>query len=59
MRNDTLSAGEMVVRGLPVVGFMARTFLNGTLTCGSINCQGNYGGSFVHRYRRFINAPSP
>jgi hypothetical protein len=59
MRNDTLAAGEMVVRGLPVVGFMVRTFLNGTLTCGSINCQGNYGGSFVHRYRRFINAPSP
>jgi hypothetical protein len=59
MRNDTLSAGEMVVRGLPVVGFMARTFLNGTLTCGSITCQGNYGGSFAHRYKRFINAPSP
>ena len=59
MRNDSLSAGERVVRGLPVVGLMARTFLNGTLTCGSINCQGNYGGSFVHRYRRFINAPSP
>jgi len=59
MRNDTLSAGELVVRGLPVVGFMARTFLNGTLTCGSTACQGNYGGSFVHRYRRFINAPSP
>ena len=59
MRNDTLAAGEMVVRGLPVVGFMARTFLNGALTCGGITCQGNYGGSFVHRYRRFINAPSP
>jgi hypothetical protein len=59
MINDRLTAGELVVRGLPVVGFMARTFFNGTLTCGSLACQGNYGGSFVHRYRRFINTPSP
>jgi hypothetical protein len=57
MRTDSLTGGEQVVRGLPLVGLMARTFLNGTLTCGSSACQGNYGGSFVHRYRRFINAP--
>jgi hypothetical protein len=57
MRTDSLTGGEQVVRGLPLVGLMARTFLNGTLTCSSSACQGNYGGSFVHRYRRFINAP--
>jgi hypothetical protein len=59
MRPEQLTyvTGERLVRGLPVVGFMARTFLNGTLTCGSLACQGNYGGSFVHRYRRFINTP--
>jgi len=34
--------------GMPVVGFMVRTFENGLLTCGSATCQGNYGGSFPH-----------
>jgi hypothetical protein len=41
--------------GLPVVGFMARTFRNGTLACSSGNCQGNYGGSSAHRVRRVVN----
>ena len=36
--------------GLPVVGFMIRTFANGTLTCGTASCQGNYGGSVSHAY---------
>jgi len=36
--------------GLPVVGFMIRTFNNGTLTCGTASCQGNYGGSAGHAY---------
>lgn len=57
MRTDRLTTGALVVRGLPMTGLMVRTFLNGTLTCGSIACQGNYGGSFAHRYRRFINSP--
>lgn len=38
--------------GLPAVGFMARTFRNGTLSCTGAACQGNYGGAFPHRYRR-------
>ena len=37
-------------RGLPVLGFMIRTFNNGTLTCGTASCQGNYGGSVSHAY---------
>jgi len=40
--------------GLPVTGFAFRTFSNGTLTCGSASCQGNYGGLFAHSYRTTI-----
>ena len=36
--------------GLPVTGFMVRTFRNGNLTCGSATCQGNYGAAFRHSY---------
>ena len=44
------AAAAQTYRGLPVVGFMIRTFANGTLTCGSASCQGNYGGSVSHAY---------
>jgi hypothetical protein len=40
--------------GLPVTGFMVRNFANGTLTCSSGNCQGNYGSLFAHSYRTVI-----
>jgi len=36
--------------GLPVAGFMIRTFDNGTLTCSSGACQGNYSALFPHSY---------
>jgi len=36
--------------GLPVVGFMVRTFNNGTLG----NFQANYGSAFEHKYRQTI-----
>ncbi|MGZ5036529.1 MAG: hypothetical protein ACXWGT_07080 [Usitatibacter sp.] len=42
------SAEGATVPGVPVVGFMVRTFENGLLNCGSSACQGNYGGSFPH-----------
>lgn len=45
----TTSQAVVAVSGIPLIGFMARTFENGTLTCGSINCQGNYSGVFAHR----------
>ena len=48
------SPGAQTFRGLPVVGFMIRTFDNGNLTCGTATCQGNYGGSVSHAYRNFI-----
>jgi hypothetical protein len=46
---------QIQLTGLPVIGFMARTFRNGTLNCSSGSCQGNYGGSSAHRLRRVID----
>ena len=40
--------------GLPVTGFMVRTFSNGTLTCTTGACQGNYASLFGHSYRNLI-----
>jgi hypothetical protein len=41
--------------GLPIVGFMVRTFQNGTLDCAGTTCQGNFGGAFGFRYARSID----
>jgi hypothetical protein len=41
--------------GLPVVGFMARTYTNGLLHCGTASCSGNYLSSVSHAYRNSIN----
>jgi hypothetical protein len=46
----TNTTAASTFHGLPVVGFMIRTFANGTLTCGTASCQGNYGGSVSHAY---------
>ena len=48
-------AGAHVFTGLPVVGFAARTFENGTLSCGAGTCQGNYGGAFPLKFTRSIS----
>ena len=43
------SAGTF--QGLPVIGFAAQSFLNGTLTTGAgAAIQSNYGGNFAHKY---------
>ena len=47
-------AGPVTFFGLPVAGFMVRTFANGGLTCGTAACQGNYGAAFQHSYRTTI-----
>jgi hypothetical protein len=47
-------AGAFVFQGLPTTGFMVRTFANGTLTCGTASCQGNYMALFAHSYRKTI-----
>jgi len=46
----TAIVGAQTFRGLPVTGFMVRTFDNGNLTCGTATCQGNYGASVEHSY---------
>ena len=50
----TGSATPVTFFGLPVTGFMVRTFSNGTVQCAAGNCQGNYGGLFQHSYRTRI-----
>ncbi|HEY2627570.1 MAG TPA: hypothetical protein VGI57_00510, partial [Usitatibacter sp.] len=57
---SSISTGNALVNpesgaqtGLPVIGFMVETFLNGTLSCGTATCQGNYGGTFPHTISRF------
>lgn len=52
------AAGVQRYYGLPVVGFMVRTFNNGTLTCAGASCQGNYAAAFGHNYERRIT-PQP
>ena len=47
-------AGGARFNGLPVTGFMLRTFNNGTLTCTGGSCQGNYSALFGHSYRNVI-----
>jgi hypothetical protein len=49
-----VTAGAVTFFGLPVTGFMIRNFRNGTLTCGTATCQGNYGSLFSHSYRTTI-----
>lgn len=48
------TAGAVTFYGLPVTGFMIRNFRNGSLTCGTTTCQGNYGSLFSHSYRTTI-----
>jgi hypothetical protein len=49
-----VTVGAVTFFGLPVTGFMVRNFRNGTLTCGTANCQGNYGSLFQHSYRTTV-----
>ena len=53
---ETLT-GRHTFFGLPVLGFFARTFNNGRLSCGTAGCQGNYGSAFPLRYSRALVVP--
>jgi hypothetical protein len=55
--DNVRSTESFRIKGLPAIGFMVRTFRNGTLTCGSTSCQGNYGGSFAHKGARVLELP--
>ena len=52
-----VTTGAHTYRGLPVVGFVVRTFTNGALSCGAGTCQGNCGGAFPFKYLRAISPP--
>jgi len=52
--SQIFAANPTVFFGLPVTGFMIRTFANGTLTCASGACQGNYASLFDHAYTNRI-----
>ena len=53
--DGSVSSQQVGVPGLPTLGFMVRTFRNGTLSCGSAICQGNYGAAFPHRSSRTLH----
>ena len=50
-----LLSGAHTFSGLPMVGFMVRSFENGTLSCAAGSCQGNYGGAFPLSFRRSVS----
>lgn len=50
--NATSFGNSLTFHGLPVIGFMVRTFNNGTLG----NFQANYGSAFGHKYQQSICA---
>ena len=55
LRTGLVTTGAVRVQGLPVTGFLARTFINGLLACASGTCQGAYGSAFSHRSSRALS----
>jgi hypothetical protein len=53
----TTTFGTATYNGLPVVGFAAQSFNNGTLVSSGLPVQAFYTGSFIHKYTRLITAP--
>ncbi|MBN9425507.1 MAG: hypothetical protein J0H09_03270 [Burkholderiales bacterium] len=58
-RARVLTDGDVSLTGLPVIGFAAMSFENGTLTVDGVNVLSNYMGSTVHKAERTIVAPTP
>lgn len=57
LKTGAVGTGSVSLVGYPAVGFMMRTFENGTLTCGGIFCQGNYASAIPHRRTTRIFKP--
>lgn len=53
--SGNVTAVNPTFAGLPVVGFMVRTFNNGTLG----NFQANYGSAFEHKFKQTITGTTP
>jgi hypothetical protein len=52
--NGAVAEETVTLTGFPMVGFAVRTFANGRLDCGAGACQGNYGGSFAHKWTTVV-----
>ena len=50
----TIATLSTTFNGLPVIGFAATVFENGTLTSGGTAIQSNYGGNFNHKFTKSI-----
>jgi len=50
----TIGSLSTTFNGLPVIGFAATIFENGTLTSGGVAIQSNYGGNFNHKFTKSI-----
>jgi hypothetical protein len=58
LATGAVGTGSVQLFGLPVAGFMVRTFENGTLSCSGGACQGNYASAMPHRrIMRILAAP--
>lgn len=58
--HSMISAEGVTYKGLPVVGFMVRDFVNGTLPrAGGGSVLSNYGGLFEHKYAEDIKITGP
>ena len=51
--------GPATYVGLPVVGFAVQSFTNGAINVNGVNTLSNYGGNFVQKGTRFIDALTP
>jgi hypothetical protein len=49
--------GTTTLFGLPVTGFMIRTFTRDNIACNAGACQGNYSAIFGHSYRSLNTTP--
>jgi len=51
--------GPATYVGLPVIGFAVQSFTNGAITVNGVSSLSNYGGNFVQKGTRFIDAFIP
>jgi hypothetical protein len=51
------AGGAVRLWGLPVTGFMVRTFTRDNIACNAGACQGNYSALFGHSYRSLNITP--
>ena len=57
--NRSARGGTATYVGLPVIGFAAQSFFNGTLNVDNKLVQSTYGGNFVQKGTRLIVTEAP